>query len=349
MPPALPKLQELPPKWARFCLGIGSFAAQDLGRDFRNATCLVACSGGADSTALLFIAALLCPMHGGQVLAAHLDHGLRDDSPRDARFVAELCEKWNIPLVSERQDVAVLAAARGMGLEEAGRLARYELLERVRAEKGAEVILLGHQLNDLAEDQLMRLARGAGWPALGGMAGADAARSLLRPLLLTPRTVLEEFLRISGVPWRTDASNFADAYTRNRVRQELVPALLRENPAYLDAAARLWRQARVDEAHWQAETERVLAQLPHIVHGDAILLPTDILDNCTAPLRLRVYKAVLEALGPGQALSDGLFRLDGLWRAKATGKKLRFPGDKEVRITQSGVVIQVIDRKKECG
>ncbi|HWR04217.1 MAG TPA: tRNA lysidine(34) synthetase TilS [Humidesulfovibrio sp.] len=345
----LPKLQELPPKWARFCLGVGSFAAQELGLDFRNATCLVACSGGADSTALLLIAALLCPMHSGRVMAAHLDHGLRDDSSQDARFVAELCEKWNIPLASERQDVAALATERGIGLEEAGRLARYDLLERVRARTGAEIILLGHQLNDLAEDQLMRLTRGGGWPALGGMVGFDASRRLLRPLLLTPRAILEEFLTISGVPWCTDASNFEGSYMRNRMRQELVPVLLRENPAYLDSVSRLWRQARLDEIHWQAETERVLAQLPCVSHNGTLLLSAEVLNLCPAPLRLRVYKAALETLGPGQALSDGLFRLDELWRVRATGKKLRFPGDKEARVTQSGIAFQVIDRKKECG
>lgn len=349
MPPTLPKLQELPPKGARFCLGVGSFAAQELGFDFRNAACLVACSGGADSTALLLMAALLCPMHGGRVLAAHLDHGLRDDSSQDARFVAELCEKWSIPLVSERQDVAALAAARGIGLEEAGRLARYDFLERVRVQAGADIILLGHQLNDLAEDQLMRLTRGGGWPALGGMAGLDASRRLLRPLLLTPRANLEKFLTIAGVSWRTDTSNFEDAYMRNRVRRELVPVLQRENPAYLDSVARLWRQARLDERYWQGETERVLAQLPCVSNNGTFLLPAEVLNLCPAPLRLRVYKAALEALGPGQALSDGLFRLDELWRARATGKKLRFPGDKEARVTQSGIGIQVIDRKKECG
>lgn len=349
MPPTLPKLQEMPPKWARFCLGVGSFAAQELSCDFRSASCLVACSGGADSTALLLIAALLCRMSGGRVLAAHLDHGLREDSALDARFVAGLCEKWNIPLVSERLDVASLAAARGIGLEEAGRLARYELLERVRLEAAADLVLVGHQLNDLAEDQLLRLMRGAGWPALGGMTGFDASRQLLRPLLLTPRATLEEFLTMSGILWRTDASNFEATQTRNRVRLELLPTMLRENPAYLDAAARLWRQARMDEGHWQAETQRVLAELPPVPKGGSLVLPAGALAGCPAPLRLRLYKAALESLGPGQPLSDGLFRLDELWNARATGKKLRFPGDKEARITKSGVAIQVIDRKKECG
>ncbi|MBI5519704.1 MAG: tRNA lysidine(34) synthetase TilS [Desulfovibrio sp.] len=350
MPPLPPKLQDLPPKWARFCLGIGSFAAGELGQPFTGRSCVVACSGGADSTALLLIAALLCRKDGGTVTAAHLDHGLRTESGADAAFVRGLCENWNIPLAEERADVAGLARAGGTGLEEAGRAARYAFFERVRQSAGAELLLLGHQLNDLAEDQLMRLMRGAGWPALGGMAGWDPHRRVLRPLLLTPRANLEEFLKISGTPWRVDLSNFEDTFTRNRVRKDLLPVMQRENPAYLDAAARLWRQGRTDETHWEAEAARALAQVPAAASPHrAVLLPQDVLQTAPAPLRLRLYKAMLERLGPGQPLADGIFRLDALWREGAPGKRLRFPGDKEARVTKAGLTFRVIDRKKECG
>lgn len=349
MRPSLPRLQDLPPKWARFCLGIGSFAAEDLACDFPALSCVVACSGGADSTALLLLAALLCRRSGGRVLAAHLDHGLRAQAAADSRFVARLCDTLHIPLVSEFRDIAAQALAAKVGIEEAGRLARYELLERVRQESGADLVLVGHQLNDLAEDQLLRLMRGAGWPALGGMTAFDPERRLLRPLLLTPRAMLEEFLRLSGQTWQVDQSNFDRATTRNRVRQDLLPAFVRENPAYLDAAARLWRQARLDEAHWETTLHQLLPSLSWPGPGETMLLPAAMLEAAPPPLRLRLYKAVLERLGPGQPLSDGLFRLDALWRQRSTGKRLRFPGDKEARVAKSGILLQVIDRKKECG
>jgi tRNA(Ile)-lysidine synthase len=181
------------------------------------------------------------------------------------------------------------------------------------------------------------------------MVGHDAARRLLRPLLLTPRTTLERFLRSCGHSWRVDASNFERTATRNRVRQELLPVLLRENPSYLDAAARVWRQARIDESHWDAEVAAMLAQLPTPKAGQSVLLPVRVLADAPAALRLRLYKAVLECLGAGQTLSDSLFRLDELWRQNAFGKALRFPGDKEARISRQGIVMRVIDRKKECG
>ena len=341
------RLQDLPRKAARLCLGIGRFAERELGCDFPALRCLVAVSGGADSTALLLIAHLLCQARGGNVLAAHLDHALRPESAGDAAFVADLCADLGVSLTTERQDIAAQARASGMGLEEAGRTARYAFLERTRLETGADVILVAHQLNDLAEDQLLRLMRGTGWPALGGMEGHDPERKLLRPLLLSPRSALEEFLSVSQQSWRVDSTNFDRATTRNRVRHEVLPGLVSHNPCYLDSVARLWRQARMDARHWDEALARLL---PLVQERDGRrLIPAAVLDAAPAPLRLRLYKAALEATGPGQPLCDGLFCLDELWTQRARGKGVRFPGDKEARIMKEGLAFQVIDRKKECG
>ncbi|OIN98632.1 MAG: tRNA lysidine(34) synthetase TilS [Desulfovibrionaceae bacterium CG1_02_65_16] len=345
----LPLLEDLPAKWARFCLGVETFAVIDLGCGFTREGCVVACSGGADSTALLLLAALLCRKNGGSIMAVHLDHCLRPDSGEDAGFVRALCEHWSIPLVLEAADVQALADQAGIGLEEAGRNARYALFERVRRQCGAQRVLVAHQLNDLAEDQLMRLVRGVGWPSLGGMPAVDDTRHLLRPLLLTPRAVIEAFLTACGQSWRVDASNFTPAATRNRLRHGVLPALMRENPGYLAAAKRLWRQARLDASHLDAQLAPLLAQLPRTAPGEPLLLPATLLNAADPALRLRLFKIALERLGPGQPLADALFRLDELWRQHATEKSLRFPGDKEARLIKSGVEFKPIDRKKECG
>jgi tRNA(Ile)-lysidine synthase len=341
------RLQDLPPRWARFCLQVASFAADELACPFTRKNCLVACSGGSDSTALLVMAAILCRRDGGTVFAAHLDHALRPESVEDAAFVDRICNQLDVPLISRTRDVGALAKELGVGVEEAGRRARYELYEDARREFGAELVLVGHQLDDLAEDQLMRLVRGAGWPSLGGMCAYDPSRSVLRPLLLTPKAALEEFLKDSGMDWRVDASNFDHATTRNRVRNGIMPALCVENPAYLDAAARLWRQARMDEAHWDTAVAQAHASVSK--DGEARLIPARLLQASPGPLRLRIIKAVLEEMGPGQPLCDGLLKVDALWRKGKTGKSVRFPGDKEARIAKPGIRVQVIDRKKASG
>ncbi|MGE4553864.1 MAG: tRNA lysidine(34) synthetase TilS, partial [Desulfovibrionaceae bacterium] len=160
MPPAPRSLQELPPHWAHFCLGLERFAAWRLGRDFRHLSLVVGFSAGADSSALL--QALVCLADRGdlRLTAVHLDHGLRPESADDAAFAARACAELGVELAAERVDVAEIARRDGLGLEDAGRRERYALFERVRAARGADLVCTAHQLNDLAEDVLLRLARG---------------------------------------------------------------------------------------------------------------------------------------------------------------------------------------------
>lgn len=214
---------------------------------------VLALSGGLDSTALLLILGLLSKRLNISLAALHLDHGLRPESGQDAMAVEALCAAAQVPCQVHRRDVAALARQLDTGIEDAGRRARYALLEEARQAAGAEAVVTAHQLDELAEDVLMRLTRGAGWPALGGMRAWDARRVILRPLLLTPKDHLRRFLQECAVPWRDDPSNTDPAYFRNRVRADMLPLFLRENPDFLHTVAELWRQARTDENHWNDE------------------------------------------------------------------------------------------------
>lgn len=343
-------LQDLPPRWAHFCLGVERFLLQDLGVNPDGGRLVVALSGGVDSTALLLTLLYLSPRLDCTLLPVHLDHAIRADSHEDAQATARLCGSLGLECIVERRDVPALARERNIGLEEAGRLARLELLAQVRgdneepAASGDESedyawAATGHQLDDLAEDQLMRQLRGVGWPALGGMRAVVPEERLLRPLLLTPKALLREFLRDLGLAWREDPSNQDTAFLRNRVRHEILPLLLRENPAYLDSAAALWRQARLDESYWEGETARVLAAARTTPEG-GLLLSGALLENCAKALRLRVCKACLESLGPGQPLAESLFRLERAWQEKRLGATLQFPGGKEVKVTPAGLLFR---------
>lgn len=343
-------LQDLPPHGAHFCLGVERFVLRELlggaesgppgatppssavpDNPFAH-TLVAACSGGADSTALVLVLQCLTRRHGGRVLVAHLDHGLRAESGEDARFVAELCAALDLECVRERRDVAALARDRRLGLEDAGRAARYALLERLRRERDAALVCTAHQLDDLAEDVLLRLTRGAGWPGLGGLPGYDPGRHLLRPLLLTPKAELVAFLRGVGMDWRQDASNALASQTRNRMRHQVLPLLLRENPHFRESVARLWRQARTDEAFWE---ERVGALRGEACDGGRFFAAGALLERRQAE-RLRLYKAALDGQGPGQALSDGLHAVD---EALTRGRPavIQFPGLKVARVSARGV------------
>lgn len=327
-PPA--RFSDLPPKQAHFCLGIERFLSDELDIS-KGGSHVVALSGGADSTALLLILHSLSLKNGGRLIAAHVDHGLRVESADEARHCQSLCERLGVEFRLLREDVAAFAEADKIGLEDAGRKVRYAFFEQLRDEAGADSIMLGHHLGDLCEDVLLRLVRGTGWPALSGMEARDDARHIVRPLLLTTKARLVEFLMALGVSWVEDASNADVSMTRNRIRHSILPLFLEENPNFPEAVIRLWKVGRHDARYWNSAT---LCENPQ-------QLDASVLNAAQPALRLRLYKRCLDSLGAGQVLADTLFSLDDAWCAGRNGREFQFPGNKVAKITRKGVVFFV--------
>lgn len=337
-------LQNMPPRQAHFCLGIERFLREELGLDLGKKSLVVALSGGADSTALLLALLALAPRLGLSLCAAHLDHGLRPEAAAEAAAVRELCAAAGVRCVLEKAPVSKTAQAQGIGLEEAGRNLRYAFLERVRGEMDADWICLGHHLNDLAEDVLMRLIRGTGWPGLAGMQAVDPQRSLLRPLLLSPKDRLCGFVSALKISWQEDSSNSDLHFLRNRVRQHILPLFLQENPNFLQNVADLWLLARLDQDYFQQAAARIWHQKPDTPRTQGCgVVPRTVLENAHEALRLRLYKHELDALGPGQALHTGLKQLDAAWKARRTGKTFQFPGNKTAQVQRDGILFGYSD------
>jgi len=197
---------------------------------------VVAVSGGPDSLCLLDCLHRL----GYPVRVAHLDHGLRPGSWRDAEFVLRLARRRGLPAIVERADPRDWAR-RGMSLEEAGRRVRYAFLVRAAREWGAAAIATGHTADDQAETILMHVLRGAGVHGLRGMlprtpleawTGLERAEGmvLVRPLLATWRWQTEAHCRAAALRPRRDATNDDTAFFRNRLRHVLLPELESYNP-----------------------------------------------------------------------------------------------------------------------
>ncbi len=186
---------------------------------------LVACSGGADSTALAVLAARCSEaLDLGPVTLAHLDHGLRADSADDAEHVRALAEWLEMPCVIERREVHPAA---GESPEAAARRVRYAFLAEAALSVGATLVLTAHHADDQAETVLLRVLRGTG-PA--GLAGIRASRSLTptvtlaRPLLAMRAQSLRAYLEEHGVAWREDPTN-RDGNDRARLRHRALPVL----------------------------------------------------------------------------------------------------------------------------
>jgi tRNA(Ile)-lysidine synthetase-like protein len=188
----------------------------------RGAVVLVACSGGADSVALLRLLAAVNRSNywGWRLVIGHVDHALRADSAGDAAFVAGLGVNLDLP-------VATVRLATPPRSEAAARDARYAALARIAEQHECSHIALGHHADDQVETVLLNLLRGTGLRGLGGMARRrrSGAHVVVRPLLDVQRAELRRFLQQVDQSWREDESNTAIRFLRNRVRHELLPLL----------------------------------------------------------------------------------------------------------------------------
>jgi tRNA(Ile)-lysidine synthase len=188
---------------------------------------IVAFSGGADSTALLWGLTRLAAHRGAWLAAAHLDHGLDPGSSGRAAAAAAIAARLGVPFVGERRDVPALRRT-GESPEAAARRVRYEFLEEVRRDRGAAYIATGHHRDDQAETVLLRLLFGSG---IEGLAGVRPVRgALVRPLLGLPRAALREAVEAAGLPVVEDPTNAWMRTPRNRVRHALLPALAGRYP-----------------------------------------------------------------------------------------------------------------------
>ena len=194
-----------------------------------NKNIVVGLSGGADSVCLLYVLAALRKKLGLQLCAVHVHHGLRGvEADADEAYVRDICRAWDVPLKAMRIDAAALAKQWGIGCEEAGRRARYEIFEECLQGMGGcrGAIAVAHHRDDCAETLLFHMFRGTG---LDGMAGIRPVRKteresmIIRPLLETGKTEIESFLQEKGISWRIDSTNTGEDYTRNRIRNRVLP------------------------------------------------------------------------------------------------------------------------------
>ncbi len=196
---------------------------------------IIALSGGADSTALLWGLLLL----GYRCVAVHCNFHLRgEESDRDEAFVAELCDKLGVTLERASFDTYGYAAAhKGVSVEMAARELRYDFFDELYVQYDAQCIALGHHLEDNVEQLLINLSQGAGVRGLRGMLPVREEGKYIRPLIDTPPRLIYDFLRIAEQPFVTDSTNADTTIRRNFVRHTLRPLFDQLNPSFDQAVA----------------------------------------------------------------------------------------------------------------
>lgn len=209
---------------------------------------LAAVSGGPDSVCLAHYLASRARRGGYALEILHVHHGLRGRAAdRDALFVERLGKSLGTPVRVVRAPVARRAAARGKGLEDAGRELRYAALAQAARELKCSKVATGHQLDDQAETVLLHLLRGTRLAALAAIPPRrPLARgiSLIRPLLPLSRTEVRAYLKVHGLKSRLDRTNLSTRFTRNWLRLKVLPELARRNPRIREHLAGIAEQVR---------------------------------------------------------------------------------------------------------
>jgi tRNA(Ile)-lysidine synthase len=275
-------------------------------------TVLVACSGGADSLALLAAAVFEGHHAGTVVVGAVVDHGLQPGSAdHTARVVAQMAALG----VDETASVRVTVDPGPAGIEAGAREARYVALGQLAEHFRAGLVLLGHTLDDQAETVLLGLAHGSGGRSLAGMRrsfGQDAV-VFARPLLDVSREQTRAACAAEGIESWEDPHNADPRFVRSRIRHTVLPVLERElGPGVAEALARTADQVRADVDHLDDLADTAFARLSaEVVAGATVsahdpVLPVGGLLALAAPVRTRVLRlAALAAGAPARELFAG--------------------------------------------
>jgi len=252
---------------------------------------LCAVSGGRDSMALLHLLGGLAEELGFQVAAAHFNHQLRPTADRDEAFVRDWCRGKGIPFACGRGDVEALRRREGLSVEDAARRLRYAFLEDAARDMGADRIATAHHREDNAETVLLHLLRGSGPQGLGGI--APVRGKIVRPLLEVSRAEIDAYVARHGIPYVEDESNADPAFTRNRLRLEVLPLLEELAPGCAERIAGTAALVREENEHLQREAD---ALVPAVEDG-GVALPVSVLAEQDRALRRRLVQTMGRKLG----------------------------------------------------
>lgn len=218
-------------------------------------TIVIGVSGGPDSMALLNMLYQLKEKKKleAKIVVAHINHGIRKEAEEETKYVENFCKKYDIPCYIKKEKVEELAKLQKIGTEEAGRNLRYSFFEEVGQIVKADKIATAHNANDNAETILMNILRGTG---TSGLKGIEIKREnrYIRPLLECTRKEIEEYCVQENLAPKEDKTNKENIYTRNKIRNELIPYLEKEfNPNIITSLNRLATLAKEENEYLEKQ------------------------------------------------------------------------------------------------
>lgn len=200
---------------------------------------VIGVSGGPDSITLLDILIKLQKEIRFNIVVAHINHLIREEATEDQKYVEEYCKNKNIPCYVKKENVEELAKNQKVGTEEAGRNLRYKFFNEILEKTKSNKIATAHTKNDNVETVLMNIIRGTGTIGLKGIE-VKRENKYIRPLIQINRAQIEQYCKENNLQPRIDKTNMENIYTRNKVRNVLIPHIEKEfNPNIIEAINRL--------------------------------------------------------------------------------------------------------------
>lgn len=305
-------------------------AEQPGGQPAPDAAVLVACSGGADSLALLSASVFEGPKLGFRVIGVTVDHGLQEGSAEHAAHVVEQMARLGATETASAR--VTVSGEGGRGPEAAAREARYAVLDQMVQHFGAVGVLLGHTLDDQAETVLLGLARGSGGRSLAGM--RRRFEHYRRPLLDVTRTDTVTACQVEGIAYWNDPHNIDPAFARVRVRRKVLPVLEDElGPGVTGALARTADQLRPD---MELLDQLAASSYGSLDRADGLALAA--LADLPLALRSRVLRlAALEAGATDAELFHvHVVALGQLVASRVGGQEVQLPGHVTAYLSPGG-------------
>ena len=253
---------------------------------------VVGLSGGADSVCLLLMLKEACKENDVELVAVHVNHGIRnEEADRDEEFCRKLCEENNIAFKVHRFSVPEIAKEKKLGLEETGRMLRYQSFFEEAGDDG--VVAVAHHINDQAETVLFNITRGS---RLKGAVGMMPVRDgIIRPLLCVTRNEIEDYLKEIGMDFCVDSTNLGNDYSRNSIRNQVMPLLTEINQKAAEHFADFAKGALEAESFLEEYTYNCFEEKSKI-YGDRIYLE---IEGVHPYIAGRLVRMVFERMGVG--------------------------------------------------
>ncbi len=256
---------------------------------------VVAVSGGPDSMTLLVILNKLKEQLNFDIVVAHVNHKIRQESEEEKVYVEKFCKDTNTKFFYLEKDVISEAKKHKMGIEEYARKVRYDFFYKVKEETKSDKIAIAHNLNDKIETIMLNMIRGCSLKGLTGM--EYISNDIIRPMIDITKNEVLDFCKCNNINPCIDKTNFESIYTRNRVRLELIPMIEEKfNPNFLNRVNEMSKLIAYDNEFIQKYTEKIVSESIISSLEDNIIFNYENIMKEEMAIKLRAVRNIINKL-----------------------------------------------------